>query len=289
MIESYILLLCSPVAGGQDFKFEFRTKADYHTFGGELTEEAFRTWATEECTPLVREITFSNGEELTEEGLPFIILFYNPSDMHAVQQFTRVVRNHLAKFRGIVNFITADGTLFTHPLQVLASNGLHSNAARREDLLPSVNLPLIVSLGAPAPFFSFLPQHVGKSRADLPILAADTFRHMYLFKNFKRIHRDGVLESFINDILSGSSFCLPCRSYCRVGRVNLLMSLTCLLRDWSSVAIGCAVPFPHACRQDASRAAQPPTPSRCGSGPLRRRLQRLRRRYGLGVCSTPFP
>ena len=68
--------------------------------------------------PLVREITFQNGEELTEEGLPFAILFYNPADMHSVQQFSRIVRARMEKYRGKVNFITADGTTFTHPLQV---------------------------------------------------------------------------------------------------------------------------------------------------------------------------
>lgn len=40
-----------------------------------------------------------------------------------------------------MNFITADGHKFTHPLQ-----------------------------------------HLGKTKKDLPVLAADTFRHMYLFK-----------------------------------------------------------------------------------------------------------
>jgi endoplasmic reticulum resident protein 44 len=30
---------------------------------------------------MVREITFENGEELTEEGLPFLILFYDPNNL----------------------------------------------------------------------------------------------------------------------------------------------------------------------------------------------------------------
>ena len=46
-------------------------------------------------------------------------------------------------------------------------------------------------------------QHLGKTKSDLPILAADTFRHMYMFKNFKRIHRPNVLEDFVDDVLSG--------------------------------------------------------------------------------------
>jgi hypothetical protein len=37
--------------------------------------------AQELCSPMVREITFENGEELTEEGLPFLILFYDPNNL----------------------------------------------------------------------------------------------------------------------------------------------------------------------------------------------------------------
>ena len=40
--------------------------------------DEFSVWAADKCTPLVREITFENAEELTEEGLPFLILFHNP-------------------------------------------------------------------------------------------------------------------------------------------------------------------------------------------------------------------
>jgi endoplasmic reticulum resident protein 44 len=32
-------------------------------------------------SPMVREITFQNGEALTEEGLPFLILFYDPNNL----------------------------------------------------------------------------------------------------------------------------------------------------------------------------------------------------------------
>jgi hypothetical protein len=39
--------------------------------------DEFSIWAADKCTPLVREITFENAEELTEEGLPFLILVIN--------------------------------------------------------------------------------------------------------------------------------------------------------------------------------------------------------------------
>jgi hypothetical protein len=32
-----------------------------------------------------REITFENAEELTEEGLPFLILFHNPDDTDSIK------------------------------------------------------------------------------------------------------------------------------------------------------------------------------------------------------------
>ena len=52
-------------------------------------------WATDKCTPLVREITFENAEELTEEGLPFLILFHAPEDNESIKQFTDVVQQEL--------------------------------------------------------------------------------------------------------------------------------------------------------------------------------------------------
>ena len=75
---------------------------------------------------------------------------------------------------------------------------------------------------------------MGKSKKDLPVLAADTFRHMYLFKvtrrrcslpaglgvpqrsiltlissacgqNFKRIHRVETFHKFIDDVVNGKA------------------------------------------------------------------------------------
>ena len=51
----------------------------------------FHTWAVEKCSPLVREITFENAEELTEEGLPFLILFHHPDDHDSVKAYTELV------------------------------------------------------------------------------------------------------------------------------------------------------------------------------------------------------
>jgi hypothetical protein len=66
------------------------------TFTGSLNAyDELSTWVTEKCVPLVREITFENAEELTEEGIPFLILFHKPEDNENVKKFNDVVRNEL--------------------------------------------------------------------------------------------------------------------------------------------------------------------------------------------------
>lgn len=61
-----------------------------------------------------------------------------------------------------INFLTADGERFAHPLH-----------------------------------------HLGKSQDDLPLIAIDSFRHMYLFKDIRDMEKPGVLLNFIKDLYSG--------------------------------------------------------------------------------------
>lgn len=61
-----------------------------------------------------------------------------------------------------INFLTADGKRFAHPLH-----------------------------------------HLGKTEDDLPLIAIDSFRHMYLFNDFKDIYIPGQLKNFLNDLYSG--------------------------------------------------------------------------------------
>ena len=52
--------------------------------------------------------------------------------------------------------------------------------------------------------FSHPLNHLGKSANDLPLLAIDSFRHMYLFpKSFKDIGTDQALAKFVTDLHSG--------------------------------------------------------------------------------------
>lgn len=61
-----------------------------------------------------------------------------------------------------INFLTADGKNFAHPLH-----------------------------------------HLGKSESDLPLIAIDSFRHMYLFPKYEDMEIPGKLKQFIQDLYSG--------------------------------------------------------------------------------------
>lgn len=93
------------------------------TYTGTLTDfDGLQQWLNEKANPLVREITFENGEELTEEGLPFLILFHRPDDVTSIQRFKNAVTRELIPERGNINFLTADGTTFSHPLHHLGKS-----------------------------------------------------------------------------------------------------------------------------------------------------------------------
>ncbi|KAL3268301.1 hypothetical protein HHI36_007419 [Cryptolaemus montrouzieri] len=133
------------------------------TYNGSMNNfDEMHIWISEMCVPLVREITFENAEELTEEGLPFLILFHSPDDSESIKRYTEIVTTDLITEKQSINFLTADGKRFAHPLH-----------------------------------------HLGKSEHDLPLIAIDSFRHMYLFPNYKDIEIPGKLKQFIKDLYSG--------------------------------------------------------------------------------------
>lgn len=84
--------------------------------------EAFYAWSHEKCVPLVREITFENAEELTDEGLPFLILFHHVDDHESIAMFEREVAKQLLHETSSVNCLHADGAKFLHPLQHLGKS-----------------------------------------------------------------------------------------------------------------------------------------------------------------------
>lgn len=66
------------------------------TYNGSMTNfDEMHVWISDKCVPLVREITFENAEELTEEGLPFLILFHTPDDTESVKVYNDIVKNEL--------------------------------------------------------------------------------------------------------------------------------------------------------------------------------------------------
>ena len=73
-----------------------RSNDDDETFTGKLNSyDEFSVWSAQKCTPLVREITFENAEELTEEGLPFLILFHAPEDNESIKRYNEIVQREL--------------------------------------------------------------------------------------------------------------------------------------------------------------------------------------------------
>ena len=152
----------SPVSTYPQVSFRDRDlDNEVYKFGFEL-ESAFRTWLKQKCIPLVREITFQNGEELTEEGLPFVLLFYDPDIPGPIKVFKDVVEQELVDQKENVNFVIADGVTFAHPLS-----------------------------------------HLGKRRSDLPLIAIDSFKHMYIFPSYDDLSVKGKLREFIVDLNSG--------------------------------------------------------------------------------------
>ncbi|KAG5271896.1 hypothetical protein AALO_G00185330 [Alosa alosa] len=119
-------------------------------------------WAQDKCVPLVREITFENGEELTEEGIPFLILFHLKDDTESLEKFQHEVARQLISEKGSINFLHADCDKFRHPLL-----------------------------------------HIQKTPADCPVIAIDSFRHMYVFPEYSDVTIPGKLKQFVLDLHSG--------------------------------------------------------------------------------------
>ncbi|KAL7078006.1 hypothetical protein ACQ4LE_002602 [Meloidogyne hapla] len=143
--------------------FRDPTTQDEQKFIGNFGDYEFvKSWLTDKCIPLVREVTFENVEEMTEEGLPFLILFRDPNDREQDKMFTETVARELHDQKTAVNALLADGFKFAHPLK-----------------------------------------HMGKTSKDLPILAIDSFQHMFLFENMAELHEPGKLRQFIMDLHSG--------------------------------------------------------------------------------------
>ncbi|XP_009952747.1 PREDICTED: endoplasmic reticulum resident protein 44-like, partial [Leptosomus discolor] len=101
-------------------------------------------------------------QELTEEGLPFLILFHMKDDLESLEKFQQEVARQLISEKGTINFLHADCDKFRHPLL-----------------------------------------HIQKTPADCPVIAIDSFRHMYVFPDFSDLSVPGKLKQFVLDLHSG--------------------------------------------------------------------------------------
>ncbi|CAF3103105.1 unnamed protein product, partial [Rotaria sp. Silwood2] len=82
-------------------------------------DKLFYAWSNDKCIRLVRELTFENAEELTDEGLPFLILFHHIDDHQSVSLFEHEVAKQLIHETSTINCLHADGSKFIHPLEHL--------------------------------------------------------------------------------------------------------------------------------------------------------------------------
>lgn len=83
-------------------------ESEHQTFKGKISDyDALNIWVSDNCLPLVREITFENAEEFTEEGLPFLLFFYHPHDIESVKLFKDIVGTHLVheKRKCLINIL----------------------------------------------------------------------------------------------------------------------------------------------------------------------------------------
>jgi len=120
------------------------------------------TWVNSKCTPTVTRITFENAEELTEGGIPFLIIFHKSDDKESIREFEKEVKRQLGNEISTVLPVAADGAMFSHPLH-----------------------------------------HLGKSLSDLPVIAIDSFKHMYVFPNGKKYTDGDNLRQFVIDLNNG--------------------------------------------------------------------------------------
>ncbi|OWK07412.1 ERP44, partial [Cervus elaphus hippelaphus] len=133
------------------------------------------TWAEDKIVPtwkiaraewrgLMILIEYFSIQELTEEGLPFLILFHMKEDTESLEIFQNEVARQLISEKGTINFLHADCDKFRHPLL-----------------------------------------HIQKTPADCPVIAIDSFRHMYVFGDFRdvlyRISKYPTLKLFRNGMM----------------------------------------------------------------------------------------
>ncbi|KAH8391269.1 hypothetical protein KR215_009728 [Drosophila sulfurigaster] len=94
-----------------------RTHATDEVFKGDMAiKDKVEAWLKQKCLPLVREVDFSNVEELIEQRLPLLVLFHLPNDMNSVKDFKAIVEMQLSDCRQL-NYVTVNGLRFQHSVR----------------------------------------------------------------------------------------------------------------------------------------------------------------------------
>ncbi|KAH8359285.1 hypothetical protein KR093_005666 [Drosophila rubida] len=105
-------------AGRHRIAFQKHGQAASDYEGSRTRYKELHKWALEKCQPLVRELTFDNAEEISEEGRPLMILFYHKNDVTSVQQLEKVIQAELMHELDNINFITAAAETFAALLDI---------------------------------------------------------------------------------------------------------------------------------------------------------------------------
>merc|ERR1739844_775865 len=76
----------------------------------------------------------------------------------------------------------------------------YSDIVQRELMEDKQNVNFLVADGIK---FAHPLHHLGKNKEDLPLIAIDSFRHMYLFAKYEDAQIPGKLKQFLQDLYSG--------------------------------------------------------------------------------------
>lgn len=91
------MMKLTPENSTQLMNSRFGLKINAYRLSGEkkLFKSSDRKKISTQFFYFYREITFENAEELTEEGLPFLILFHAPNDTESIKDFKSIVESQL--------------------------------------------------------------------------------------------------------------------------------------------------------------------------------------------------
>lgn len=119
-----------------------------------------------------------------------MILFHGPDDTESIKNYKAIVESQLlSEKRKKTSFISFVVKIQSKNLIVFVINFFETE---------NINF-----LTADGKRFAHPLHHLGKAQSDLPLIAIDSFRHMYLFPKFQDMYTPGKLKAFVDDLHSG--------------------------------------------------------------------------------------